>query len=77
MRRNSKAKNMNLLYLRSVVENRQAPPLSQRPVYGEAYKELVNLQKERREQPAPFIPVGERQCSKTRLILHCKSTLSG
>ena len=47
---------INVLYLRSVDENRQAPPLSQRPGYWEAKKESINLQKARREELAPIDP---------------------
>ena len=56
-------RNMNLLYFRSVDENRQAPLLSQRPGCREAKKGLINLQ--------------EASAYITRLILHCISTLSG
>ena len=52
---------MNLFYSRSVAENRQAPPLSQRPGYWEAKKEWINPQKARREELAHFIPISERQ----------------
>ena len=63
MRRNSKEREriMQILYLRSVDENRQAPPLSQRPGYREAKEQSRNLQKEKREQLAPFIAESERK----------------
>ena len=43
-------RNMQKLYLRSVDDNKQAPPLSQRPGYWEAKEQLRNLQMEKREQ---------------------------
>ena len=61
MRRNSKERNLHILYLRSVDESRQAPPLSQRPGYREAKEQLRNLPKEKREQLALFITESERK----------------
>ena len=49
-------RNMHILYLRSVDDNRQATHLSQRPGYPEAKEKLMNLQKEKRERPALFCP---------------------
>ena len=60
-------RNMHMLYSRSVEENRQAPPLSQRPGYREAKKLLINLQKENRKQLAPFNPVSERKRLQNRI----------
>ena len=54
-------RNIHRLYFRSVDENRQAPPLSQRRGYQEAKDKIRTLQKEKREQLAPFIPVSERK----------------
>ena len=68
---------MHILYLRSVDENRQAPPLSQRPGYREAKEELTNLQTEKREQLAPFIPVSERKRLKNKIDPVLEVTLSG
>ena len=42
-------RNMHILYLRSVDDNKQAPPLSQRRGYQEAKEQLRNFHKEKRE----------------------------
>ena len=39
----------NLIYLRGVDEDRQAPPLSERPGYNEAKAALVEMQKQSRQ----------------------------
>ena len=59
-------RNMHILYLRSVDDNKQAPPLSQRPGYREAKEQLRNLQR-RKENLAPFIPVTERKRSHNKI----------
>ena len=61
-------RNMHILYSRSVDENRQAPPLSQRRGYPEAKEKIMNLQKEKREQRASFISVSER--TQKNIISH-------
>ena len=61
LRRNSNEKSMQKRNLRSVDEDKQAPPLSQRPGYRDAKEQLRNLKKEKREQVVPFIPVSERK----------------
>ena len=70
-------RNLCVLYLRSADENRQALPPSQRPGYREAKEHSRNFQNEKREQLAHFIPESEGNSYVTRLIFHCKSTLSG
>ena len=71
-------RNMHVLYLLSVDDNQQAPPLSQRPRYRQAKEQLRNLQTKNRERLAPFIPVSETKKKYiTRLTLHCNSTLTG
>ena len=52
---------MHILYLCSADENRQAPPLSQRPGYWEAKEQFRNLQRRKREQVAPFNSESERK----------------
>ena len=47
MRRSSNERNMHILCLRSVDENKQAPLLSQRPGYQEAKEKLMIVQKEK------------------------------
>ena len=61
LRRNSKERNMHILYSRSVDESGQAPLLSQRPGYREAKEQLRNLPKEKREQLALIITESERK----------------
>ena len=58
---------MHILYLRSVDENRQPPPLLRRPGYREAKEKLKKPTKEKREQLALFIPVSERTRSQNKI----------
>ena len=52
----------NLLYVRSVDEDKQAPPLQQRPGYPDAKKALVDMHKQvRQDCGVLFIPKVERQ----------------
>ena len=67
MRRNNKEKNMHILYLSCVDENRQAPPLSQRPRYREAIAKNKINKKEKRERLAHFIPVNDRKRLHNRI----------
>ena len=61
---------MNLLHLRSVDENKQAPPLWQRPGYWKANKELSNPQMSKGEEQVLCFPISERK------RLHNRSDLS-
>ena len=54
--RNRRERFVNLFELRSVDENKQAPPPWQRPGYWEAKKELLNLQKSKREDKTSLYP---------------------
>ena len=54
--------NHNLLYLRSVDEDRQAPPSSARPGYQEAKTALVEMQRQsRKDLRIPFVPKSEAE----------------
>ena len=69
---------VNLLHLRSVDENKQAPPLWQRPGFREAKKELSNLQKSEKEKKK-FLnsKLATGSACRTKLTLHHKSTWNG
>ena len=64
---------MHILYLRSVDENRQAPPLSQRPGFREAEEKF----KEKRARLALLIPVSERKRLHDRIDPSLQEYLSG
>ena len=70
MRRNSNEKNMNLLVLRSVDENKQAPPLSKRPSDEEIYKG-------KKKTTGPFHPVSERKRLHNKIDPSLQEYLSG
>ena len=58
----------NLLYLRSVDEDKQAPPLQQRPGDQDAKKALVDMHKQvRQDCGVTFIPKVERHCLRNQL----------
>ena len=57
-----RSRHHNLLYLRSVDEDRQSPPWSTRPGYQEAKNALVEMQRQSRQDLGiPFISKRERQ----------------
>ena len=58
---------VNLLHLRSVGENEQAPLLWQRPGYREAKKDVSTLQKSKREKQVPCITVSDTKRLQNRI----------
>ena len=70
----------NLLYLRSVSEDKQPPLLPQRPGYQDAKKALVDMHKlVRQDCGVPFIPKVERHRLQNQLdpsMQQCRGVLS-
>ena len=69
----------NLLYVRVVDENEQAPPPPQRPGYQDAKEAFVDMQKQSRQDLGiPFVPISERtrlhnQLARIGLIISQKN----
>ena len=52
---------MQTLYLRSVDDKKQAPPLSQRPGYWEAKEQKKNFSNGEKRTTSSFYPLSERK----------------
>ena len=58
----------NLLHFRGVDENKQAPPLPQRPGYQDAKEAFIDMQKQSRQDfGISFIPISERKRTHDQL----------